>query len=65
MLGKQLIEVGLLNDSACGRFKRDDRCRARLAREQRHLTEHFPFAELGEQELDARLGILPPHRDAS
>ena len=65
MLGEQLIEVGLLNDSARRRLERDDRRRARLPRQQRHLAEHLPFAELREQELDARVRVLAAHGDSS
>ena len=38
---------------------------ARLAGEQRHLAEHLPGAELGEDEVDARVRVAAPHRDAA
>ena len=55
MLAHDALEVVARQHRAGRRLERDDRGGARLLREQRHLAEHLPRAELGEQKLHARV----------
>ena len=52
------LEIGALEHGARRRLDGDHARGARVAGDERHLAEHLPGAELGEQELDARVRVL-------